>query len=120
MRLVTTAEPVSTLRRVEGRGSVAWATRGLAAHALAGVRPQIDDRLIPELVLFDFIFGDRELLEATRLEERAVVVDLGRRGWRTSCYWPLAERFVQSRSAGSLVGECIAQLRGRDPAHRDH
>ena len=114
LRLVTTAEPVSTLRRVEGRGSVAWATRGLAAHALAGVRPQIDDRLIPELVLFDFVFGDRELLEATRLEDRAVVVDLGRGGSRTSSYWPLVDRFAPGPATSAReLRDAVVEVAGR-------
>jgi hypothetical protein len=94
LRLVTTAEPVHTLKRVEGDGATAWATRGLAAHALAGVRPVLDDERIPELVLFDMVLGDRELLAATRVEERATVIDIGREGWRSRSHWPLEERLA--------------------------
>lgn len=100
LRLVTTAEPVHTLKRVEGAGATAWATRGLAAHALAGVRPVLDDERIPELVLFDMALGDRELLAGTRVEERATVVEVDRRGWRSGSYWPLEERLAPGPVTG--------------------
>jgi hypothetical protein len=120
LRLVTTSEPVCTLRRVEGPGSVAWATRGLAAHALAGVAPEIDDRLIPELVLFDFVFGDRELLTATRLEDRAAVVDLGRDGWRSTSYWPLEERFAPGPPTSAVdLRAAVAEVARRSLAAPD-
>lgn len=115
IRLVTTADETHTLKRVEAPGATAWATRGLAAHALAGVPPALATEVVAELVLFDFVLGDRELLDATRVEEAAAVVDLTRAGWVLGTYWPLGERLAPGppttpESLRQIVGDVARRV----------
>src|SRR5207237_539079 len=65
VRLVTSGDMIHTLKRVTGPTAVAWATRGLAAHVLADVRPRVELSHAVEHVLYDYVTGDDELLSDT-------------------------------------------------------
>jgi hypothetical protein len=94
VRLVTGSDLVHTLVRAEGPDGVAWGTKGLAALDVAGAPRRIAMDRIPELIAFDYVLGDDELLEGTRVLEEASVVDSDQRGERISSYWPVEERFA--------------------------
>lgn len=92
VRLVTSPTHVHTLKAVAGPHAKAWATRGLAAHVLAGAPPRLAPERAIDVVLYDHMYGSEELLEATRVLDDASVVDIGPRGASETCYWPLADR----------------------------
>ena len=94
VRLVTSASLVRTLRRVEGRDGVAFATRGLAAHVMTGKVARVDVDRIAELVVFDYTFGDADLLAGVDVLPDASVVELTSNGVATRSWWPLAERLA--------------------------
>lgn len=93
VRAVTSASLVRTLVRADTGSRTAVASRGLAALALAGAPLRISAERMPELVRFDFVLGDDELLEGTRVLDEAAVVDFGD-DVRVASWWPRARRFA--------------------------
>jgi hypothetical protein len=91
-RLLTSPDVTQALKVAEGPGGRAWATKGSAALALAGVTPQLHLDAIAEFVLFDFVLDDEELLRGVRLVEEASCVDLATGA--TSSWWPREERLA--------------------------
>ncbi|MGH2757958.1 MAG: hypothetical protein ACRDKJ_00170 [Actinomycetota bacterium] len=100
VRLVTSASLPHTLKRVEGPKGVAFATRGLAAHALAGRSPRISEHAVVEQVLFGYVLGSDEILEGTELLPEASVVDLDAAATTISSFWPIEERFAPTAPVG--------------------
>ena len=94
VRLVTSPTLVHTLKRVDGPDGTAIATRGLAAHVLAGVTPRLNEAAIPEYVLLDYVLGEEELLADTVVLGDAQVIDVRRAGLDVTSWWPREERFA--------------------------
>lgn len=73
-RIVTARTPVATVREVSAHDSVAWATRGGAAHVLLGQPRAVAPERVADVVAFDFVVGEEELLADTHvLPEGATV-----------------------------------------------
>ena len=94
VRMLTSPTQVHTLKRVDGPDGTAIATRGLAAHVLAGVAPRLNEAAIPEYVLLDYVLGQEELLADTVVLGDAQVIDVSRAGVEVSSWWPREERFA--------------------------
>jgi len=77
----TSAHLVHTLKTARG-AVTAFATRGVAAVVVAGVPLRLVAERAPELLLYDFVLGDDELLDGvTVLEEASVVQGTEVRSW---------------------------------------
>jgi hypothetical protein len=94
VRLLTSPTLVHTLKRVDGPDGTAIATRGLAAHVLAGVTPRLSEAAIPEYVLLDYVLGQEELLADTLVLGDAQVIDVRRTDLVATSWWLPAERFA--------------------------
>jgi hypothetical protein len=130
--LVSSSDLVHTLVRADGPAGTAWATRGLAALVAAGSPLRLALERVPELIAFDYVLGDEELLEGTRVLPEASVVESDRRGVTQRSYWSLDERLAPGpptdaralravvaadvRRLGSVSGAHLALTAGRDSA----
>ena len=122
LRLVSSSDLVHTLVRASGPDGTAWATRGLAALRAAGSPPRLAHDRVPELLVFDYVLGDDELLENTTVLPEASVVDSDRRGHRSSTYWSVSERFAPGPPTGATqlraaLGADAVRLAGVPGAH---
>jgi len=103
VRLVSGGDVVHTLVTADGPQGTAWATRGLAALLAAGAPLRLAVERIPELIAFDYVLGDDELLEGTTALPEATVVESDRRGARHRSYWPLEERLAPGRPTDAAM-----------------
>jgi hypothetical protein len=93
LTVTTSGNTVATLRRAHGAIGTAWATRSLAAQALAGARPRVRREVVPEYVLLDCTLGDDDLLEGTTRLPDATVLVLSPDGARTDRWADDVERY---------------------------
>jgi hypothetical protein len=96
---VSSATTMHTLKRVDGPRGRCWATNALTALVLAGVTPELNEAAVPEFVMFDYVFGEDELLRGTTSLPDAHVVRIDRGGVHEETYWPREERL----SAGGVA-----------------
>jgi hypothetical protein len=79
----------TTLYAADRDGVRAYATHAVAAAIMAGLPLRVDAAAIPEFIAFDFVGGERTLIDGVRAVGSAMVID--DRGERS--YWPAAERW---------------------------
>lgn len=115
-RLVSSSDFIHTLKAVATDDLAAVSTRGLGSHALVDHQPRISVDAVVDLMAFEFVLGDRELLVATRVLPDAVVVDITPDGRvHEGSYWPLDERLAPGppTSPGDLrevLGDVVERL----------
>jgi hypothetical protein len=122
LRLVTSSDLVHTLVRASGPEGVAYATKGLAALAACAAPLRIDRSRVPELIAFDYVLGDDELLEGSELLPEASVVDSDGAGERITSYWSVEERFAPGPATDAaglrdVLGADLARLAKVPGAH---
>jgi hypothetical protein len=103
IRLVTSASPPHTLKRVVGPAGVAWATKGVAALALAGVRPRVAAERIAERVLYEYTLSDDELFEGVRVLPPASLVVISRDRVDQRELQPIGEALAPGRPSTPVV-----------------
>lgn len=109
-RIVTSADLVSPLFRVHSFTTDTFATRGLLCLAIAGLPPRLRSEVVPERILFDYVFGRDTLLEGVETLDPATVIDFPSDGHSaTHSYWPESERFASAEV--STASSLEAQLR---------
>lgn len=116
IRAVTSSSLAQTLVAVAGEDRTAWSTKGLAAHLLAGVRPELNADAVLDQVLFDYVLGTDELLAGSRVLDEATVVDVTAAGIDEWSWWPRAERFERATASATdddllrVVGDVAARF----------
>jgi hypothetical protein len=126
VRLVTSTDFVFTLRRSRD----AFATRAMAAVALAGVAPRVERDAVVQAVTWQVVAGSGELLADADACEEGTLVDLTAGGVRTATIVPLGERLAPGpapaiaefrellgtavRRASSVPAARLALTAGRD------
>lgn len=92
VRVLTTADTVHGVRAVRSSTAEAVATKGLAAHVLAGREPTLHEDAVAEYVLFDYVLGADDLLAASREVGDGAVVTVDALGVREEPWWSLPDR----------------------------
>lgn len=93
-RLLTAPSGPTTLYASERRGLQVWSTHAVAAAILATGAPELDPTVVPELLAFDFVGGDRTLLRDVRAVAPGTVVDFTATKVTERSYWPPRERWA--------------------------
>ena len=105
IRAVTSANLAHTVSHARGDGVHAWATRGIAAAVAAGVRLRVAPERVPELLLYDFVIGDDELLDAVDVLHEAAVVDA--RGGEGAVSYPVPRERRLARGAPTSPADIV-------------
>jgi Asparagine synthase len=90
LRIVNNAAGPATLYSADGDGVAAYATHAVAAAAIAGLTPRVDEAAVPEFIALDYVGGERTLVAGVRTV--APGSDVGVDGVRS--YWPARERWA--------------------------
>ena len=110
--VVTSAAAVHVMKHTEWNGVFAYATRGVASLVASGRPIRLIEARVPELVLFDFVIGEDELLDGVRILPEASRVQL-RNPPTENSWWPTHERLGSGppTDAASLRAAVIETVR---------
>ncbi len=101
--VTTSSDLVHTLKASSGPEGQAWSTQGLAA-VVACARPlSLVAERIPEVVLFDFAFGDDELVDGVRVLDEAAYLELSPAGVVETTYWSVQDRLLATPGTNALT-----------------
>ena len=121
LSIIVSASLPHVISRVDGPDGTAIATRGLAAHILAGRRPEISEAAVGDLLAFDYVLGDGTLLTGTSVLEEATWYDISSE-IRSGSYWPREERLSPDEPVTiptflDDVTQAVARLCGAQCVH---
>ena len=122
-RVVTGPAGPAVLFAAAGDGVATWSTHAVAAALVARGEARIDALSVPELIAFDFVGGERTLVEGVRCPPPASDVHMDAAGAREGVWkrsgerWSLdPEDLAYDRAESRLIATLAARLRGRDAA----
>jgi hypothetical protein len=102
----------------------AWASHAVAAGWLAGGRPEIDTRAVPELLAFDFVGDGRTLLRDVRPVPPGTSIRVDSEGISIERWWTARERWERlpeseaaARAGAALLATLDARLSDQPAVH---
>ena len=114
LRIVTGADLMHTLARVESGEDRTWSTKGWAALIAAGRPARLERSRIPEYVVFDQVFGGDELLAGPKTLPEAWQVDLRAGAVEEGSWWPAPARMGPGPpTTGPELRRCLVDELGR-------
>jgi len=93
-RIVTAADGPVTLYEAGSTAIRAWSTHAVAAAWLARGRVEVSADVLPELMAFDFVGGERTLITSVSAVSPATSIEIRPTGARKISYWSTSARWA--------------------------